>query len=241
MMRQWFKDLIDKKYSDWDISIALRYLPIVEDIGKNHKKGEKILELGSEITGITTYLKKQVTGLDTDFDYSRRNKFLKPVKGSVIKIPFTDRSFEYVVSVDMLEHIPPELRKKAIEEMTRVTKKKLYLAFPCGERSAKIDRELNRYYKKKHGVDYQYLQEHVSLGLPKEEEVVKHLKSQRGFAKLEIKPNTNILIWNLLLKWGLSGEKLKSQLYRRLLLAVPLLKYFNFGTTYRKIFVMERV
>ena len=44
----------------------------------------------------------------------------------------------------------------------------------------------------------------------------------------------------MLLKFGLSGEKFKSSLYRRLLLLLPILKYFNFGSTYRKLFILKK-
>lgn len=238
-MRKYLKKLIDDKYPGWDITIALRYLPIADDLKKNHKDGEKILEVGSEINGITIYLPKKVTGLDIAFDYSKKNDLLTPVKGSATKIPFKKDSFEYVLSVDMLEHVPKDKRLKAVEEMVRVTKNKMYLSFPCGDESEKVDKHLHEYFLKKRGEDYQYLREHVEQGLPDFNKVKEVLLSHKDY-HLKVYKNTNIYLWKYLLKLGLSGEQFKSSLYRRSLLALPLLKRFNFLTTYRKLFVLER-
>ncbi len=239
MIRKYFKNLIDKKYPNWDTTIALRYLPIVDSIKKSYKETDTILEVGSEITGITTYFQKTVTGVDVDFDLSKKNKYLKPVKGSATDLPFENKSFDFVLSVDMLEHIQPKMRTKAIMEMMRVTRKKMYLAFPMGKTSEQIDQELHKYFLEKRGQEYPYLLEHVTLGLPDYREVKKVLDSSDEFQIREYN-NTNIKLWKLLLKWGLSGERLKSSLYRRALLLMPLLKHMNFGTTYRKLFILER-
>lgn len=237
MIKKYLKNLIDNKYPDWDLTIALRYLPIVDDLKKHYQKGDKILEVGSEITGITNYFQVPVTGVDVNFDLSKQNKFLIPVKGSALKLPFEDKSFDFVLSVDMLEHIKPEDRAKAVLEILRVSKRKLYLSFPTGKASEKVDQNLHKYFLKKRGEDYQYLKEHTDLGLPDEGEV-REILSQNG--KLKVKGNTNLSLWEFLLKMGLSGEQFKSSLYRRLLLLTPVLKYFNFGRTYRQLFILEK-
>lgn len=239
MIRQLLKKYIDDKYPKWDITIALRYLPIIDDIKKTYKDGDKILEVGSEITGITTYFQKPVTGVDVAFDYSKKNGYLKPVKASAIKLPFPDKSFDYVLSVDMLEHIPKEKRQKTITEMVRVAKYKVYLSFPAGKKSEMVDKQLYDFFLKKRGQEYQYLKEHVDLGLPDVDVVEKTLSSTGGGEVRKVK-NTNILLWVSLLKLGLSGEKFKSSLYRRLLITLPILKYFNFGTVYRVLFILEK-
>ncbi len=238
--RNYLKNYINYKYPDWDISIALRYSPIVDDLKKIHKVKESIVEVGSEITGITTYLKKQVTGIDMDFDYSKKNKFLIPIKGSALDLPLKDRIVDYVLSVDMLEHIPPSKRAKAISEMVRVTKKKLYLACPCDKHAEKIDQELDKYYHQKHGNRYPYLKEHLEFGLPLSDEITKQLSKYKDF-KLKVCGNTNSWLWICLLKMGFSNNKFLCSLYRRLLILFPLLKHFHFGQTYRKLFIMERV
>lgn len=237
-LRKFLKDYINNHYPGWDISIALRYLPIVTDLKKVYKEGEIIAEIGSGITGVTPYLKKLVIGVDVGFDLTKKNEYLTPVKGSALKLPFGDRSIDYVLSVDMLEHIKPVDRPGAVLEMIRSARKKIYLSFPCGSESARVDRYLADYYLKKHGHQYPYLKEHLELGLPDETEVETIFK-ENGRGKLKIYNNTNLKLWKLLLQLGLSGEKLQSSFYRRLLILLPILKHFNFGICYRKLFVFE--
>lgn len=239
-IRNLFKNYIDKNYQDWDISVALRYLPIVEDIEKTYKAGEAILEVGSGIKGITPYLKKSVTGVDLNFDFDKRNSYLTPITASVLKLPFKDSSFDYVLSVDMLEHIPDIYRERAVREILRVANKKIYLSFPCGKESEKTDQALFKYYLKKKGKPHSFLAEHLDNGLPDCSKIRKYILDTSNF-KIQIKGNTNILLWTFLLKMGLSDEKFKSSLYRRLLLLLPIIKHFNFLATYRKLFILERI
>lgn len=239
-VRQKLKNALDNRYPGWDLTIALRYLPIVDLIKANHRKGDKILEVGSEIQGITPYLQLPVTGVDLGFDYARRNKWLTPVEGSAAKLPFPDQSFDYCLSVDMLEHLPKDIRKKAVEEMLRVTRKRIYLSFPCGPESEGVDKELDEYFYRRNGHHYDYLAEHVELGLPPCELVPKLIADNPDWS-LEVRGNTSLWLWSLLLKMGLSNTQWQTSLYRRLLFLLPILKYLNFSPAYRQLYIITRV
>lgn len=234
------KQILDTRYAGWDISIALRYLPIVKDLQKKLSPKDKILEVGSEITGITPYLKRRVTGLDQGFDYSRQNEYLTPVVGSAVKMPFKNRSFDYTLSVDVVEHIPPQLRAPAIREMLRVTKKRVYLTFPCGHRSELIDRELDEYFYRQNGYHFDYLSEHVDHGLPQSTFIPDLLRSFPQWRLTRVLGNTSSWLWVFLLKLGLSNIPWKTSLYRRLLFFTPLLHHINFGHTYRLLYIIDR-
>lgn len=240
MFKTKLKKLIDDKYPDWDISIALRYLPIADDLRIRLKDSDRVLEVGSEITGITPYLPRPVTGLDRGFDYSRQNQFLQPVVGSATAIPFADRSYDYVLSVDVLEHIPPRLRAKAVREMLRVTKKKLYLTFPVGKQSMQADHLLDQYFYRQNGRHFTYLTEHVKNGLPDENFIPDLVAKAPGVWELTSRPNTSLFLWIMLLKLGLSNIPWKTSLYRRLLLLIPLLKHLNFPPAYRRLYILTR-
>src|ERR1700733_8594803 len=51
--------------------------------------------------------------------------------GSVLEIPAEDRSYDAVVAVDVLEHIEPADRARAISEFARTAKNHVILNYPC--------------------------------------------------------------------------------------------------------------
>ena len=52
------------------------------------------------------------------------------VPADVRELPFEDDSFDFVISLDMLEHIPDELRASALASMLRVARQAVFLSFP---------------------------------------------------------------------------------------------------------------
>jgi hypothetical protein len=240
VVRPKLKSYIDQRFQGWDISIALRYLPIVDALKKQTKPSDKILEVGSEISGITTYYPRLVTGLDQGFDYKRQNKYLKPVEGSAVAMPFKDKSFDYVISVDCIEHIPPKLRAKAVGEMLRVASKQIYLTFPVGQHSQSIDKMLDEYFYQKNGEHFTYLTEHVENGLPGFD-FVPNIVAKHKEWDIKVQGNTSTWLWVMLLKMGFSNIQWQTSIYRRLLLLLPVIKYANFGQCYRQLYILTRI
>jgi 2-polyprenyl-3-methyl-5-hydroxy-6-metoxy-1,4-benzoquinol methylase len=66
-----------------------------------------ILEVGAGFYGIAEFLKRPVTGIDTNVK-GQANEWLNLQKGGVLNIKFPDDSFDFVICVDVLEHIPPK-------------------------------------------------------------------------------------------------------------------------------------
>ena len=56
------------------------------------------------------------------------------VRATGMQLPFRDRAFDLVCSLDTLEHIPADGRAAFIGELIRVTRDGLYLAFPSTRR-----------------------------------------------------------------------------------------------------------
>lgn len=231
-------EYINKKYSNWDVSIALRYLPIVKKIKSNFPKGAKILDVGSGEFGLAAYIDKgfDVTGTDIDFG-KRRQIGLRIVRASAEKLPFGKDEFDAVVSVDMMEHLPAEIRKKAVEEMLRVAKSKVFISCPRGSLSRKIDALISRYYKYTHKEELGYLNEHRRFGLPTETLLEGSIKEALGKnnkkAKVEKRGNTNLLLWLILLLLGFSQVNILTSVYHKLLLTLPVLNLMHFWPTYR--------
>lgn len=229
---------IIEKYPNWDASIALRYLTIIASIKRNFPAGIKILDVGSGEFGLATYIGDgyEITGTDIDFGEERQRGF-RIVKASAEKLPFREGEFDVVVSVDMMEHLPQSIREKAVFEMVRVAKSKIYISCPRGRFSKMIDRLLSKYYIFTHKTELEYLNEHEKHGLPSENSIERYIKNAlkryKRTSKVIKRGNTNVILWFVLLLLGFSEVKIFTSLYHKLLLILPILNLMHFWPTYR--------
>lgn len=226
----------------WHPEVALRYLPLVTEI---NKMGEriKVLEVGSGGLGIVPYFKKPVIGVDVEFK-PPIHPLLTQVRASATKLPFKNSSFDVVLSIDMLEHLFSSDRKKAIEEMIRVAKKKVLIAVPCGKEAYQQDLKLNAYFQKKFGTTYHFLEEQISIGLPEKEEIVDTIhtgaKKINKSVKIVIMGNESIILRNFLMKGWMTNNIFIEIFFRKILLfAIPLIRNINSEPTYRKLFFVD--
>lgn len=92
-------------------------------------KGKKVLDIGSGAGTFLRVLKKlygedfEMVGTDITPIAKKyhQDKKIRFVKADAQKLPFNSKTFDYVFSIDVLEHIVDP--QQAIEEMYRVTKK----------------------------------------------------------------------------------------------------------------------
>lgn len=243
-MKKLLSSILSRKYPGWDITIALRYFPITKKLADNSEISKKTLEVGSGEFGIMPYLNtpQDLTGVDLDFGEKRMGK-IKRIKSSAEKLPFPNNSFSEVISVDTLEHLSKDIRKKAIFEMVRVAKSHIYLAFPRGKASKWVDSFIARYYLFTHRERLGFLEEHSQNKLPTEIEVTKSIKDAASLYKKTYKitkfGNTNIFLWLTLLLLGFSETKYLTRIFHYLLLLFPILKFFNLPPTYRAMIFVE--
>lgn len=194
--------MICPKKREFNYDTAIRYKPIVEKIENSKWRKYPVLEIGSGGSGISDFYSGQVIGVDTNFSKTgtKKNQNIRYVKGSILKLPFQKNSFYHVVCMDVLEHIPENNRKNAIKEMLRVIKKggKIYLGFPTGGRSLKVENLINHLFKKTYGKDHLWLLEHKKNGLPKLEDI-KIIIFSLGIKenKIDVLNNANLLSWFL--------------------------------------------
>jgi hypothetical protein len=90
-------------------------------------KPKNVLEIGIGNGFVSNYLKQRklaVTTLDLD------RRLMPETAGSVLKIPFSDRSFEVTACYEVLEHLPYANFKRAISEISRVTSSHTILSLP---------------------------------------------------------------------------------------------------------------
>ena len=92
-----------------------------------------VLDVGCGNGFLTYYLEKvfdQVVGLDSSSAMLEINPCQKKVCGSVMALPFDDKSFDIVVESHLLHHLTPETVPVAIREMMRVSKSHVVLYEP---------------------------------------------------------------------------------------------------------------
>lgn len=222
---------------------ALRYLPVVSKIKKAKLQDSKILEIGSGSLGIAPYFKREIDAIDVDFT-GPQTKFINKLKGSAWDLPFKKNSYDVTISVDVFEHIGPDLREKAIYEMLRVTKSLALIVVPSGEAAEEQDKKLQKKWNRVFSQKNQFLEEHVKNGLPTPEEIFVYVdKAARKLgkiAKTNSFPNLNLTIRSILMNTWITKSKFKYYLYLKgFLLLVPILRFCNFGKTYRRIYVIE--
>ena len=156
------------RYPDQSVEAAIRYLPVVRicrDAGVS-----RVLEVGSGDLGLTPYSQDfELTGLDVSFH--RENPEMKlQVEGSVANLPFEDREFDAVVSVDSLEFVPRKDRELAVMEILRCSHRLAVIAVPSGCGGAAHDRLLRKRYREVHGEEHPVLRE-IEGGLPEPEQL----------------------------------------------------------------------
>jgi SAM-dependent methyltransferase len=93
-----------------------------------------ILDVGCGDGALTNRLAEdwEVTGVDTSAAALEHVK-AEAVQASATELPFPDASFDLVLSTEMLEHLALEDYRKAISEMSRVTRRYLLLTVPYRE------------------------------------------------------------------------------------------------------------
>ena len=107
-----------------------------------------------------------------------RDSRIGTVQGNACVLPFKDKSFDVVISVDSLEHVPEEQKNDYCTELKRVAKKYVIVHCPCDSRDGTFngtncDSEFQRrYHAKYHTYEFNTAQ-HLESGLPKVEDLKK--------------------------------------------------------------------
>jgi len=101
--------------------------------------GMKVADIGCGMTALTIYLKDhaqcEVTGIDPDvFEVGLKYKShgvsaefiertrIKFLKGDMTALPLENDSQDRAFSISVMEHVPPDIRRKGMQELARVLK-----------------------------------------------------------------------------------------------------------------------
>jgi SAM-dependent methyltransferase len=163
------------RVTPWNIDPAWRYAAVLDELRDVWRDDLEIAEIGSGSAGVTEFLDHPVTGVDTAFERTAdvTNPRLHQVVGTATALPFADGSFDVVLCLEMLEHLPAADRAGALAEMLRVLRPggRLVATFPAGATAARLDAWLNTAYRRRHGRDHPWAVEHLQQGVPEAEEI----------------------------------------------------------------------
>ena len=231
----------NRRYPEWVPEIALRYLPIVESICAEPFRG-LILEVGVNRSGLTTYLRRPVIGVDCVMG-AERAALVTPVLAKGQALPFQSRAFDYTVCMDTLEHIKCFDRNRFLKELIRVTKRRVYIGCPMGLQSEREDHALQQYYWAQKGEPFPFLDEHIANGLPRLETVLAEMadiaKDSGRSIQLHCEPNLNVWVHRMLLRLWMRTDRVSYVLHRLAIALIYVRRWLNAGPCYRQIIVAE--
>lgn len=82
-------------------------------------------------------------------------------------LPFDADSFDFVVSMDVLEHVEPKSRPRFLADVHRIARTAALVAFPRGDDDVReCESTMNEIYRTARGSDHPFLAEHGEFGLP---------------------------------------------------------------------------
>lgn len=159
-----------------------RYVHVVNEIRKI-KAGNSVLEVGSGGRGISEYLSSldgmrnyELFMLDIGRDAFKGLKECNPIIGDGCTLPFKDKAFDIVVSVDTVEHISKTIRRNFYKELKRVCRQRVIITCPMQSndelfQGRKYDIVFQHLYERTYGVKEPNTQQHISAGHPTLEEI----------------------------------------------------------------------
>jgi len=166
--------------------------------------GSELLDAGSGSRGVAPWLPGwRVTALDSHFDdYGaaegpREEAAARAVVGDIRDIPFADREFDVVLALDVMEHVDPADRPRALAELARVAGRRLVVACPAGAEALEADRRLARRLPRPPG----WLDEHLANGFPEPAELVTALEAH---GRVRLLPNEHVASHERLVRAELS-------------------------------------
>lgn len=126
---------VDRKYEDtpaarWDHAGPKWLLPFVDAgitwfFSKHLRKGGRFLDIGCGVgMNFVAEIADEVCGVDlAPKRLGKAKEIYDEVSvASLLELPYPDNFFDAIVSVDVIEHIPAEVKNRAIDEMLRVLK-----------------------------------------------------------------------------------------------------------------------
>ncbi len=184
-----------------------RFYPVVKILkyleGQKNKK-IKVLDIGGYPGIIKDLLPRFIEYYFSDILKPNNKKNFIPFDEKQYKVLAEDNSFDIVISIDTLEHIPPNKRDMFLEETKRIAKDAIIIVTPIySQEIEKIEKFLaNIYYRR--GINHRFLLEHINYKLPKESVIYENFKGYK-ISELSINGFSTWLNYMLLLYQAEAG------------------------------------
>lgn len=195
--------------------------------------GEMVLDVGGGVNALSKFVKNEVV-------VSNLNS------GDVLadgrNLPFNNKCFDVVTSIDVIEHVPKKDRKKFINELLRVAKKKVIISAPLGNKQhIEAEKELLRLLVQR-SLNSSYLEEHIKNGLPTNEELREYVRKFQHEISYSGDYRLNIFLTKID-TLRLPSPKLDRLFYlsKRLLNVILNLFYFPFMISHKMNFFSNRI
>jgi SAM-dependent methyltransferase len=223
---------------DWPLlNWAARYYPIVGIL--RAARAESVLDVGCGPGALGVFDPgRGFVGCDVAFDV--RPSWMTPVVAKGGALPFRDGTFDVVLSLDTLEHVPAVERAGFVADLARVGRRYLVVAAPCGRLAAAAERALDGWYALLGISTPPWLAEHFQERLPERREI------EAAVAALgrpyRVYGNENLLV-HLFIMMAESLDRLRPRLSRlvreRMEPLAAVMARLNLRPTYRLIFVVD--
>jgi len=207
------------------------------------EKADTLLDAGCGEIGLSHFVRTEgVTGVDSTMPQSHPDDF-GFVCGSILELPFDNRSFSIVASVDALEHLPTESRGQAISELVRVARKGVLIAFPSGKGARHVDEYFDTELAKLKQPKPDWLVEHLQNPYPDIEFVLNKLETEAKRYGYKIRTKvvySEPVVISRLIRW--SAARSGFLFLANNLIAGSLLRLIprpSFENSYRSIIVAE--
>lgn len=140
--------------------------------------GALILEVGGGPGPLESFLPEYELFV-SDISGAPHERFLF---ASGAALPFADETFAAVLTLDVLEHVPPEIRAPFLSELLRVSSDLVVLSAPFASPELEVAEEaLNEFIRARFQGDFPTLDEHADNGLPELDATIAAL-GQDGFS-----------------------------------------------------------
>lgn len=164
-----------------DIDRWCRYTRVTNGISEIKDGKLSVLDVGSggmEIPGFASTWNYFL--VDIQKDALKNLKRGRKVVGDACRLPFRDKAFDTVISIDTAEHIPKSNRHNYFKELKRVHKKQIIITCPIQSddslfKGKTYDLIFQHFYEKEKGSKEQNTAQHVASGHPTIDEIQKEL------------------------------------------------------------------